>query len=58
MFEREAFEIFIQLTDLFTINKAIKLNLKDYPHEKSVDILKITTKDNLAIIVISDTLTY
>ncbi len=58
--EKEAFEILIdELKDLYTIDKTVRFNLKDYKEEKHVDVLKITSmKDNLSLLVISETLTY
>ena len=45
---------------LFKVEKSVRLNLKDYKHEdKHVDIVKIiTVKDNLSVILISETLSY
>ena len=58
MFEKESFEIL--MTDhknSFTIEKAVKLNLKDYNDSKSVSILKVS-KDGKSALVLSDHLTY
>lgn len=59
VFERETYEIFIRdLGDHYKIEKAVRLNLKDYKDNKHVDILRITTKDGVDLLVISDTLKY
>lgn len=43
IFERESFEVLLNdYKDQFTIEKAVKLNLKDYGDNKSVSILKIS----------------
>jgi len=58
LFERESFEVLISdYKDLFTIEKAVKLNLKDYKDGKSVSILKIN-KDGKTLLIVSDLLTY
>jgi len=56
--ERESFEIFIGMKDHYTLEKAVRFNLKDYKFEKHVDLVRITTRDNVTILVLSDTLTY
>ena len=60
VFERETFEVVINdLGSLFQVDKAIRLNLKDYKEDdKHVDLVKITTKDGISIIVLSETLSY
>lgn len=58
MFEKESFEILMEdLKGEFKIDKAVKLNLKDYGEKKSIAILKII-KDNKSALVISDHLNY
>jgi hypothetical protein len=43
--ETESFEIFVdELKDMYTLDKAVRFNLKDYKYDKHVDIIKITTK--------------
>jgi hypothetical protein len=44
-----------ELKDKFTVEKAILINLKDYPNGKKVSIVKIK-KDDKSMLVISDTL--
>ena len=46
VFERETFEVFMHdLGSLYNVEKAVRLNLKDYKIEdKHVDLVKITTK--------------
>lgn len=42
--EREAFEIFVtEMKDSYIIEKSVLLNLKDYHHAKTMDLLKIKT---------------
>lgn len=58
LFEKESFEILMEdLKGEFKIDKAVKLNLKDYGEKKSIAILKII-KDNKSALVISDHLNY
>lgn len=55
--EKESFEVlFTDHHDLFTLEKAVKLNLKDY-HNKYVVIAKIN-RDGKSLLIISDHLTY
>ena len=60
IFERESYEIFINdLSGHYHIEKSVRLNLKDYKtEEKHVDFVKITTQDNLSVLIISETLHY
>lgn len=56
--EREAFEIFItQMKGQYTLEKAVKLIIKDYK-DQSVDVVKVTTKDKVEILVVSEMLKY
>ena len=56
--EKESYDVLLtELKDQFTIEKAVKLHLKDYKEEKTIDILKIKRGDKF-ILIISDTLTY
>jgi hypothetical protein len=45
------------MTDVITIEKAVRLNLTDYGNNKHVFIVKVI-KDGKPLLVISDTLTY
>ncbi|CDW84928.1 purine nucleoside phosphorylase [Stylonychia lemnae] len=57
--EKETYEVFMNdLSENFTLDKKIRFNLLDYHTEESVDVLKITTKNGVSIIVLSQTLTY
>ncbi|TNV83810.1 hypothetical protein FGO68_gene11754 [Halteria grandinella] len=58
--ERETFEVlFTDLATQFTVEKAVKLNLKDYKNEeRSVGLIKIVSKEGLPVLVISETLNY
>lgn len=57
--EREAYEIFItQITDIYTIEKKVQFVLLDYKNKRTVDAIKITTKDGIQVIVVSEMLTY
>jgi hypothetical protein len=62
VFERESFETFVN--DLvkaaqYKIEKAIRLNLKDYKGEhKHVDLVKATSQSGVSVLIVSDTLTY
>lgn len=43
----------------FKIEKSVRLNMKDYiAEDKHVDLVKINTKDNVSILVVSETLSY
>ncbi len=58
IFEQETFDVLLaDHQDKFTIVKAVKLNLKDYNHGKSVTILKIR-REGKSILLLSDHLTY
>lgn len=58
--ERETFEVlFTVLAENFTVEKAVKLNLKDYKNEeRSVGLIKIVSKEGLPVLVVSETLNY
>jgi hypothetical protein len=58
--ERESFEVlFTEGASLFSVEKAIKLNLKDYKDEdRAVALVKITTKEGQPVLVVSETLVY
>jgi hypothetical protein len=60
VFERETFEVlFTDLASQFTVEKAVKLNLKDYKNEeRSVGLIKIVSKEGLPVLVVSETLNY
>lgn len=61
VFERETFEaLFSEGGSLFKVEKAVRLNLKDYKHEaRHVDLVKITTtKGGQSVLVVSETLSY
>lgn len=60
VFERESYETLIHdLGHTFKIEKAVRLNLKDYKSEEvHVDLVKITFGEKLSILIVSETLTY
>jgi len=60
VFERETFQILMNdRSGKFKIEKSVRLNMKDYIEEdKHVDLIKITTKDDVSILVVSETLSY
>ena len=56
--ERPSFEILVnEMQDVFTIEKAVRLNLTDYSNDKHVFVVKVV-KDGKSMLVISDTLSY
>ena len=58
LLERESFDVLInEHKDLFTLDKAVKFNLKDYGNDKHAFIVKITHKDR-SFLVVSDLLSY
>jgi hypothetical protein len=59
IFERETFQILMSDCKQFKVDKSVRLNMKDYTsEERHVDLVKITTKDNVSILVVSETLSY
>lgn len=58
--ERETFEVFFnELAEHFTVEKAVRLNLKDYKtEERSVSLVKVLSKEGLPVLIISETLNY
>ena len=62
VFERESYESFVH--DVvpggeYTIEKAVRLNLKDYKNErKHVDLVKVTSKQGVSALILSETTTY
>ena len=60
--ERESFDILVEEMrgTHYTLEKAVKLNLKDYKPaaDKHVILLKLTTRDHIPLLVISDMLHY
>ena len=62
VFERESYESFVH--DVipgghYTIEKSVRLNLKDYKNErKHVDLTKVTSKDGVSVLILSETTTY
>lgn len=62
MFEREAFEVFINevvASGRVKVEKAVRLNLKDYKSEDiHVDLVKVTRQDGLSLLLLSETLSY
>lgn len=59
--ERETFEIlFTEVAPThFSVDRAVKLNLRDYKDEdRHVSLVKITTKDGLSVLILSETLVY
>lgn len=61
VFERETFEVFMSEMSKthFDIDSVVRLNLKDYKTErKHVDLVKVTSKDGVSILLVSETLSY
>ena len=63
VFERESYEVFVHDVassgDHYKIEKSVRLNLKDYKLEdKHVDLVKVTSKDGLSVLIVSETTTY
>jgi len=62
VFERETYETFVhELVEagLYKIEKSVRLNIKDYKGEdKHVDLVKVTSKDGVSVLIISETMTY
>jgi hypothetical protein len=60
VFERETYEVFMnENKDAYNLEKAVRLNIKDYKIEdKHVDLVKISTHDGQTILIISETLSY
>jgi hypothetical protein len=62
VFERESYESFVH--DVvpgghYSIEKSVRLNLKDYKNErKHVDLTKVTSKDGVSVLILSETTTY
>lgn len=57
--ERESFDVMMtSLSDLFSLEKTVQFNLVDFPYKKTVDAIKIQTKEGLPIVVVSEMLTY
>ena len=60
--ERESYESFVH--DVvpgghYAIEKSVRLNLKDYRNEKKhVDLTKVTSKDGVSMLILSETTTY
>jgi len=50
----------VQGAGAFKIDKSVRLNLKDYKSEvdKHVDIVKVTSRSGVSVILLSDTLSY
>lgn len=55
MFERETFEVI--LSEL-TVERAVLLKLKDYFDERSVSLVKVSTRDGLSVLIISEMMSY
>lgn len=62
VFERESFETFVHdvvAQGNYHIEKSVRLNLKDYKNEtKHVDLVKVTSKGGIHVLVLSETTTY
>jgi hypothetical protein len=65
VFERESYQVFIHDVvsaaggDNYKIEKSVRLNLKDYKLEdKHVDMVKVTSKDGVSVLILSETTTY
>lgn len=63
VFENESYEVLIhdlvEKAGAYKVEKSVRLNLKDYKGEdKHVDLVKITSKDGLSVLIVSDTLAY
>lgn len=62
VFERETYETFVHdvvAQGNFHIEKAVRLNLKDYKNEsKHVDLTKVSSKSGTSVLLISETTTY
>jgi hypothetical protein len=63
VFERETYESFIhdlvEGAGLYKVDKSARLNIRDFKGEdKHVDLVKVTSKDGVSVLVISETMTY